>query len=56
MPILSMFYGIVIRMYFLDDKQHHAPHIHAESQTNGLFSVSVKAGYWLVNCLLERPD
>jgi hypothetical protein len=25
-----MFYGIVIRMYFLDDRQHHAPHIHAE--------------------------
>ena len=30
MPILSMFYGIVIRMYFFDDKQHHMPHIHAE--------------------------
>ncbi len=23
MPILSMFYGIVVRMYFFDDKQHH---------------------------------
>lgn len=30
MPILSMFYGIVIRMYFFDDKQHHKPHLHAE--------------------------
>ena len=30
MPILSMFYGIVIRMYFFDDKQHHMPHLHAE--------------------------
>jgi hypothetical protein len=30
MPILSMFYGIVVRMYFFDDKQHHAPHVHAE--------------------------
>ena len=30
MPILSMFYGIVIRMYFFDDKQHHMPHFHAE--------------------------
>lgn len=30
MPILSMFYGIVIRMYFYDDKQHHVPHFHAE--------------------------
>ncbi len=23
MPILSIFYGIVVRMYFFDDKQHH---------------------------------
>jgi hypothetical protein len=29
-PIISMFYGIVIRMYFFDDKQHHAAHVHAE--------------------------
>ena len=29
MPILSMFYGIVVRMYFFDDKQHHVPHVHA---------------------------
>jgi hypothetical protein len=25
-----MFYGIVIRMYFRDDKQHHVPYLHAE--------------------------
>lgn len=30
MPIISMFYGIVIRMYFFDDKQHHVAHVHAE--------------------------
>ena len=29
MPILSMFYGIVVRMYFFDDQQHHVPHVHA---------------------------
>lgn len=27
-----MFYGIVIRMYFFDNQQHHLPHIHAEYQ------------------------
>lgn len=32
MPILSVFYGIVIRMYFFDNQQHHAPHVHAEYQ------------------------
>ena len=25
-----MFYGILILMYFYDDKKHHFPHIHAE--------------------------
>jgi len=30
MPILSMFYGIVMRMYFFDNQQHHVPHVHAE--------------------------
>lgn len=40
MPILSMFYGIVIRMYFFDDKQHHVPHLHAEYADNrAVFSI-----------------
>lgn len=30
MPIISMFYGIIIRMYLLDNKTHHVPHIHAK--------------------------
>jgi hypothetical protein len=30
MPILSMFYGIVVRMYVYDNKRHHLPHVHAE--------------------------
>ena len=29
MPSISMFYGIIIRMYFDDDKRHHLPHVHA---------------------------
>jgi hypothetical protein len=32
MPIVSMFYGIIIYMYALDTKQHHLPHIHIEYQ------------------------
>lgn len=32
MPILSMFYGIIISMYYLDNKQHHTPHIHVSYQ------------------------
>ncbi len=30
MPTISMFYGILIMMYFYDDKRHSRPHIHAE--------------------------
>jgi hypothetical protein len=25
-----MFYGIIIRMCYADNKQHHVPHIHVE--------------------------
>ena len=32
MPISSMFYGIIIRMFYRDNQQHHLPHIHAEYQ------------------------
>jgi hypothetical protein len=27
-----MFYGILISMFYRDDEQHHAPHIHARYQ------------------------
>lgn len=30
MPIISMFYGIIIRMYLMDNQHHHTPHIHAK--------------------------
>lgn len=30
MPVLSMFYGIVIRMY--NNNEHNPPHFHAEYQ------------------------
>ena len=32
MPVISMFYGIIVSLYFVDDKQHHQPHIHARYQ------------------------
>jgi hypothetical protein len=32
MPVIAMFYGIIISMYFLDDRQHHRPYIHARYQ------------------------
>lgn len=32
MPAISMFYGIIVSVYFLDTQQHHQPHIHAKFQ------------------------
>jgi len=32
MPVISMFYGIIVSMYFLDTKKHKAPHIHVSYQ------------------------
>jgi Domain of unknown function (DUF4160) len=30
MPVISMFYGIIIRMFYFDNKEHKLPHIHIE--------------------------
>lgn len=32
MPTISLFYGIVICMYFYGDERHNLPHIHARYQ------------------------
>jgi len=41
MPIISMFYGIIIRMFLIDNKQHSLPHIHAKYAE---FEASVSIG------------
>ena len=32
MAIISMFYGIIVSMYFFDTRKHHLPHIHVKYQ------------------------
>lgn len=32
MAIISMFYGIIISLYFFDNEKHHVPHIHVKYQ------------------------
>lgn len=29
-PVISMFYGLIVTMYYLDTKQHNSPHIHVK--------------------------
>ncbi|MBU1820772.1 MAG: DUF4160 domain-containing protein [Bacteroidetes bacterium] len=40
MPVISMFYGILISMYYFDNKQHKLPHIHAKfGEFESVFSI-----------------
>lgn len=40
MPIISSFYGIIIRMYFIDTQKHNFPHIHAKyNEENAVFDL-----------------
>ena len=34
MPAISMFYGVIIYLYYFDNKQHKLPHIHAKFQSD----------------------
>lgn len=34
MPVISMFYGIIVSLYFVDNKRHKKPHLHARYQMN----------------------
>lgn len=32
MPAISMFYGLIVYLYYYDNKKHNLPHIHVEYQ------------------------
>jgi len=32
MPVISMFYGIIVLMYYADNRRHKRPHIHVRYQ------------------------
>lgn len=43
MPTISMFYGIIIRMYYFDNQQHSTPHIHVHFQDDSMI-VEIPSG------------
>ncbi len=43
MTVISMFYGIIISMYFFDTRRHHLPHIHVKYQDQEAV-VSISSG------------
>ena len=41
MPVISVFYGLIIMMYFYDNKKHNLPHIHVKYQNDeAVFSIN----------------
>ena len=43
MPAISMFYGLIVYMYFMDNRQHKLPHIHVKYQNDEVI-VSIPDG------------
>lgn len=40
MPIISQFYGIIIKMYFKEGERHHGEHIHIfYNEYNAVYSI-----------------
>ncbi len=52
MPTISMFYGILIKLYFYDNKKYSEPHIHAE-YGEYYASIAIKNGQILTGSLPE---
>lgn len=47
MPTISLFYGIKITMYWMDNQQHHTPHYHAK-YAEYKASISIETGEMIV--------
>ena len=53
MPTISMFYGILISMFFEDNDRHHLPHIHVR-YSGEKASVSIADGSVLAGSIPAR--
>ena len=53
MPTISMFYGIIISLYFEIREKHHSPHIHVRYQGEHA-SISIEDATLLAGSLPQR--
>jgi hypothetical protein len=53
MPTISMFYGIIIYIYYFDNEQHNIPHIHAHYQDQKA-AISINDGIVLAGELSSK--
>jgi hypothetical protein len=55
MPVISMFYGIMILMFYFDNKKHNLPHIHAQYAASMKRSLESMLGiYWKAACRSQK--
>ncbi|MEO7672645.1 MAG: DUF4160 domain-containing protein, partial [Pyrinomonadaceae bacterium] len=41
MPVISMFYGVIVLMYYFDNRPHNLPHIHVQyGEEEAVLSIS----------------
>lgn len=45
MPSISIFYGLIVYMHFMDNKQHKLPHIHVKYQDDEVVCLFLMAMY-----------
>lgn len=53
MPTISMFFGILISIFYGDDEQHHKPHVHARYQGKSA-SIAIEDGHLLAGNIPPR--
>lgn len=53
MPTISMFYGILVLMYYRDNRRHHLPHVHVRYQ-GAEAAVSIEDGAILEGILPNK--
>ncbi len=53
MPVISMFFGILVSIFYRDNEQHHTPHVHARYQGNKV-SIAIEDGRILAGDLPFR--
>lgn len=45
MPVILMFYGVIVLMYYFDNRQHKLPHIHIKYAEDEAVLTIPEAGF-----------
>ncbi|MGB7208035.1 MAG: DUF4160 domain-containing protein [Pyrinomonadaceae bacterium] len=39
MPVISMFYGVIVLMYYFDNRRHNLPHVHRYGEEEAVLGI-----------------